>query len=128
MSKLLFSLIFALSLTACDDGSKTSSSPTCDNFQFIGTWYNSSSTTDTLTINPGCTATTSYCEQELSFTFPDSNGLIQLTIHSANLNGGCMQPQTVTCEIGLLDGYPDNDPRLGLDCGTTNQFMFQTWQ
>jgi len=126
---IIFWMISPLFLTACgQSGSGSAPASTaqrsCSTLEYLGTWYNSNSTTDTIIINNDCTFTGNYCDHAGSFTLPNAATYeTELTISQANLNGGCMQPQVVECRIGIL-----TDDRLGIDCGTTNQFVYQRWQ
>lgn len=124
--KKLFALgVLTLLLSACgkDSNSPTPSEPTysCQTLDAIGLWENTLDTSQTLTVSNSCTAYGNYCEHDLSFDLPDPNtGETILTVHSANLNAGCMQPGNYNCVVGV-----NSQDQLIIDCGTTNQFLFQ---
>lgn len=126
--KKLFALgLIAFLLTACgkSGGGSGNDNPetghSCQTLEAIGLWENTADTSQTLEVYNTCEAYGSYCEHDLSFSLPnETTGETVLTVHSANLNAGCMQPGDYACVVGV-----NSTDNLIIDCGTTNQFIFQ---
>lgn len=81
----------------------------------IGVWtYTNGSETDTLTVEPYSAALSSYCNNSMSFTQPDVNGNLTITVTGSNGNPSCLSVGTHSCSMVTNDAQS----QLTVNCGT----------
>lgn len=102
----------------------------CANHDFLGTWYNSASTTDVLEVGADCVITRLYCGHIMEMTpIGQTPEISDITLLDATVsNPGCWSMHTVeyVCEFNLDPN--SGDERLHIDCGIDGVFEFQRWQ
>ena len=123
MRSLLWSLAVAAALLAgCTDDGDSGNTETysCTTLAAVGTWRNTSFTTDLLTVSSDCTAESTYCNNTMEFTLPDqSDGSMTLTILQPNFTVNCLDQGSYSCE------YEQDGIFLRFDCGGFGQFEYQ---
>lgn len=121
MKKLITLLITSIALTGCDKKTEYS----CAELDFIGTWRDNGDPNKYLYVNNDCTMSLPYCESDISFTLPDNDNLSIVSIHTANLGAGCVQPQDLQCRMWksgvLFTMVCDTDDANEIDFSYTKQ-------
>lgn len=120
MRNALSFIILLVSLASCNGGgdsaaSLTTSGPvhSCSTLEAVGKWQDPINASRTLEIYDDCSAYQNYCNQNIDFALPNQdNGLTNLTINTANLNGGCQQPGSRVCTVNVIN----NDTQLEINC------------